>query len=539
MTDLLNIGAQATQLYKSALTTVSNNIANLNTEGYSRQALDISANTMIPIGNTYLGTGSTLNQITRAYNGFVETNLRDTSSDLYNQQPVIDYGNRVIDIFGSPTSGLTSALDRFYEASATLSIDPASVPQRNIFLTEAESLASSFQSLSGHLDDIDQESQLDINLQLSTLNNLTQQLVEVNAQLDRKPSLDQQPPELLDQRDNLLRELSELVKIDVNERASGGVEVRLDSSAGTVLVNQLTSATFTASFSANDPGATKIFANVHGSSSETLSVTGGLLGGLINFRGQILAPAVTDLDSLAVTVNAEINAIQTTGVDLNGERGTALFEIDPNIGGAAGFNIILTDPSRVAAAGLLRITKGDANTGSASLDYLTIPTGAATPAVTLTYDDVAGTFTDSSGGLHIPDVNGLFSVGAITFELQGVPSTGDTFEIGLNTNAAGDNRNMALMVQLQNKSVMPNGNSISAGYAEIVNGAGNRVSLAMISQDALQAIYDQAIQAKGMVSGVNLDQEASDLIRFQQAYQASAQIIQTASELFDAILAVR
>jgi flagellar hook-associated protein 1 FlgK len=539
MTDLLNIGAQATQLYKSALTTVSNNIANLNTEGYSRQSLDISANTMIPIGNTYLGTGSTLNQITRAYNGFVETNLRDTSSDLYNQQPVIDYGNRVIDIFGSPTSGLTSSLDRFYEASATLSTDPASVPQRNIFLTEAESLASSFQSLSGHLDDIDQESQLDINLQLSTLNNLTQQLVEVNAQLARKPSLDQQPPELLDQRDNLLRELSELVKIDVNERASGGVEVRLDSSTGTVLVNQLTSAKFTASFSENDPGAAKIFANVHGSSSETLSVTGGLLGGLINFRSQILAPAVTALDHLAVTVNAEINAIQTTGVDLNGERGTALFEIDPNTGGAAGFNIILTDPSKVAAAGLLRITNGEANTGSASLDYLAIPTGAATPAVTLTYDDVAGTFTDSSGGVYTPDVKGLFSVGAITFELRGVPATGDTFEIGLNTNAAGDNRNMALMVQLQNKSVMPNGNSISAGYAEIVNGAGNRVSLAVISQDAMQAIYDQAIQAKGMVSGVNLDQEASDLIRFQQAYQASAQIIKTASELFDAILAVR
>tara|TARA_B110000091_G_scaffold189531_1_gene212117 strand:+ start:49 stop:1668 length:1620 start_codon:yes stop_codon:yes gene_type:complete len=539
MTDLLNIGAQATQLYKSALTTVSNNIANLNTEGYSRQSLDISANTMIPIGNTYLGTGSTLNQITRAYNGFVETNLRDTSSDLYNQQPVIDYGNRVIDIFGSPTSGLTSSLDRFYAASATLSTDPASVPQRNIFLTEAESLASSFQSLSGHLDDIDQESQLDINLQLSTLNNLTQQLVEVNAQLARKPSLDQQPPELLDQRDNLLRELSELVKIDVNERASGGVEVRLDSSTGTVLVNQLTSAKFTASFSENDPGAAKIFANVHGSSSETLSVTGGLLGGLINFRSQILAPAVTALDHLAVTVNAEINAIQTTGVDLNGERGTALFEIDPNTGGAAGFNIILTDPSKVAAAGLLRITNGDANTGSASLDYLAIPTGAATPAVTLTYDDVAGTFTDSSGGVYTPDVKGLFSVGAITFELRGVPATGDTFEIGLNTNAAGDNRNMALMVQLQNKSVMPNGNSISAGYAEIVNGAGNRVSLAVISQDAMQAIYDQAIQAKGMVSGVNLDQEASDLIRFQQAYQASAQIIKTASELFDAILAVR
>ena len=539
MADLLNIGAQATQLYKTALTTVSNNIANLNTDGYSRQSLDISANTMIPVGQTYVGTGSTLNQVTRAYNGFVESNLRDTSSDLYNQQPVIDYGNRVIDIFGSPTSGLTRSLDRFYEASAILSTDPASVPQRNIFLTEAENLASSFQSLSGQLDDIDKESQLDINLQLSTINNLTQQLVEVNAQLDRKTSLDQQPPELLDQRDNFLRELSELVKIDVNERASGGVEVRLDSAAGSVLVNQLTRATLTASFSANDPGATKIFANSYGAPSETLSVTGGLLGGLINFRSQILAPAVTDLDHLAVTANAEINAIQTTGVDLNGDRGTALFEIDPNIGGAAGFNIILTDPSEVAAAGLLRVTNGGANIGTASLDYRPIPTGAAIPAVTLTYNDVAGTFTDSIGGVYTPDANGLFTVGAITFEMSGTPADLDSFTIGLNTNSMGDNRNIALMAQLQNKSVMPNGNSLGAGYAELVNGAGNRVSLAVISQDAMQAIYDQAIQAKGMVSGVNLDQEASDLIRFQQAYQASAQIIKTASELFDAILAIR
>jgi flagellar hook-associated protein FlgK len=539
MADLLNIGAQATQLYKTALTTVSNNIANLNTNGYSRQSLDITANTMIPIGKTYVGTGSTLNQVTRAYNGFVESNLRDTSSDLYNQQPVIDYGNRVVDIVGSPTSGLTSSLDRFYEASAVLSTDPASVPQRNIFLTEAENLASSFQSLSGQLDDIDKESQLDINLQLSTINNLTQQLVEVNGQLDRKTSLDQQPPELLDQRDNLLRELSELVKIDVNERASGGVEVRLDSGTGTVLVNQLTRATLTASFSANDPGVTKILVNSYGASSETLSVTGGLLGGLINFRSQILAPAVIDLDHLAVTVNAEINAIQTTGVDLNGDRGIALFEIDPNIGGAAGFNIILTDSSKVAAAGLLRVTNGDTNTGTAILDYLSIPTDAATPAVILTYNDVTGTFTDSIGGVYTPDANGLFTVGAITFEMSGTPANLDSFTIGLNTNSMGDNRNIALMAQLQNKSVMPNGNSISAGYAEIVNGAGNRVSLAVISQDAMQAIYDQALQAKGMVSGVNLDQEASDLIRFQQAYQASAQIIQTASELFDAILAVR
>ena len=539
MADLLTIGAQATQLYKTALTTVSNNIANLNTEGYSRQSLDISANPPIKIGGTYLGSGSTLNQVTRAYNGFAEANLRDAGSELMNQQPVIDYGNRIIDIFGSSTSGLTSSLDRFYTASAILGTDPASQPLRNIFLTEAEGLASNFRALSGQLADINIESQTDINLQISKLNSLTQQLFVVNEQLDRKISLDQQPPALLDQRDNLLRDLSEVVKIDVKERASGGVDVRLDGAAGTIVVNQRISTTFSASFSATDPGGTNIFASTYSTATDTSSVTGGFLGGLINFRSQILAPAIVDLDNLAVTVNTEINAIQTTGVDLNGQRGTALFAVDPDIGGAAGFKIIQTDPSKITAAGLLRITPTTANTGTATMDYAAVPVGAATPAVTLTFNSTTTSFSDGNGGSYALGLNGQFDYGGISFTVAGDPANGDSFVIGLNTNSTGDNRNIQLMTQLQNKSVMANGNSIGASYAAIVSGAGNRVSLALVSQDALQAIYDQASETKASVSGVSLDEEAADLIRFQQAFQASAQIIQTASKLFDSILAVR
>ena len=537
MPDLLTVGAQATQLYKTALGTVSNNIANLNSEGYSRQSVTISENAPIEIGSTFVGAGSVLTQISRAYNGFAETNLRHSSSDLNNQQPMIDYGNRIIDIFGSETSGLTSSLDRFYTASANLSTDAASQPLRNIFLSEAESLATNFRDLAGHLDTISGESQADIEFQISKLNDLSQQVVVINAQLDRKVSVTDQPPALLDQRDQLLREISELVKIDVRERPSGAVEVRLDSNSGAVVVNGAKNNTFSAIFEVNDAGQVEIVANTNGNSKVTVAVTGGTIGGLLNFRSQILAPAQADLDILAKTIVTEVNAIQMTGVDLNGDRGTALFDIDSTVG-AAGMTLLQTDPFKIAAAGLLRITNNAANSGTASIDYQAPPANVATPAnFTLTYSAGAG-YSDGATNYN-PDANGQFVYAGITFTVKGIPADGDSFDIGLNTNSDGDNRNIALVAQLQNKSVLSDGNSISEGYAAIVSRAGSRISLAIISQEAMQVIYDQAVQTRDEVSGVNLDEEAADLIRFQQAFQASAQIIQTASKLFDSILAVR
>jgi flagellar hook-associated protein 1 FlgK len=269
----------------------------------------------------------------------------------------------------------------------------------------------------------------------------------------------------------------------------------------------------------------------------TVAVTGGTIGGLLNFRSQILAPAQADLDILAKTIVTEVNAIQMTGVDLNGDRGTALFDIDSTVG-AAGMTLLQTDPFKIAAAGLLRITNNAANSGTASIDYQAPPANVATPAnFTLTYSAGVG-YSDGAANYN-PDANGQFVYAGITFTVKGIPADGDSFDIGLNTNSDGDNRNIALVAQLQNKSVLSDGNSISEGYAAIVSRAGSRISLAIISQEAMQVIYDQAVQTRDEVSGVNLDEEAADLIRFQQAFQASAQIIQTASKLFDSILAVR
>ena len=537
MVDILSIGAGATQLYRSALTTVSNNIANMNTEGYTRQVTDSEQSMPVQLGGMYFGNGSHLGNITRAFSEFNEGNLRNSSSELSTQDPLIKYADRIVDLMGSGTSSLSSALDQFFTAASNLSSDPASRPLRNLFLRDADGLAIRFRELSGQLSNIEQETQAEINSKLTTLNELGKQLVTVNEQLAKKATLNGQPPDLLDKRDGILRDMAEIAKIHVKQTASGTVEVKLDDQNGTTVVDVSRATVFSATFDADQPGQVEILANVYGVASPTSSVTGGALGGLMNFQSQVLAPAVTGLNELAVMTATEINALQTTGVDANGERGTTLFDEGVATAGAAGFTLLQSDPDKVAAAGLLQISPNATNNGGAILDYNQIAAGTPTPGFTLNYAAADGYTID--GAAVAVDANGNFTHEGISYAFTGIPADGDSFTVGLNTSGLGDNRNMLLMARLQDKATYADGRTMGEGYLDLVRKAGNTSALAKISQDALQAVHDQAVVEKDKLSGVSLDQEAADLIRFQQAYQASAQIIQTSTKMFDSILGIR
>lgn len=537
MVDILNIGAGATQLYRSALSTVSNNIANLNTEGYTRQVSESEQNASVQLGGIYLGDGARLAGITRAFNEFNESNLRNSTSELATQDPMIQYADRIVDIMGSKTAGLSSALDTFFAAARDLSADPGSTTMRNVYLRDADGLAVRFRELAGHLNNIEDETQSNVNVQLTALNNLGNQLADVNRLLEKNITINQQSPALLDQRDSLLRGMAEIAKINVSQNPSGSVDVRLDSATGTFVVESLRATVFTATFDAAQPGQTEILANVYGTPGVTTSATGGTLGGLMNFRSQILAPAIAGLNTLATSVTSEVNALQTTAVDANGARGTNLFDPNVTTNGAAGFTLLQTDPSKVATAGLLKITTNAGNTGTAKLDYTQIAAGTATPAFTVTFNTAAG--YSIGGAALVVDASGGFTHEGINYTTTGTPADGDSFVVGLNANAAGDNRNIRLVAQLQTKQLASDGRTLGDGYVDLVNTVGSAATLAKISQDALQVVHDQAVVEKDKISGVSLDQEAADLIRFQQAFQAAAQIIQTSNKMFDSIIGIR
>ena len=352
MSDILSIGAGAAQLYRQSLATVSNNIANLNTEGYSRQVATSTESMPSQQGTVFIGTGARLDNITRAYDEFIESSLRDSNSDLSTQEPMISYANRIVDLMGSQTSGLSSALDKVFAAASDPSADPASTIQRNMFVRDAEGLASRFRELAGHLGAIATESQSGITLQVSTVNTLTKQLATINTQLNGKISIAKQPAGLLDQRDQVLRDLSDISKIHISEAPSGEVSVRLGSSSGSLLVDGKKSVDLGVSFDANDPGRVDIVLDPFGEPRAASTVSSGLLGGLINLRSQTLGPAMDGFDYLAQTVVKEINAIHTSGLDARGARGTDLFQIDavfdvtsPTVSGDASLSIEVTDPA--------------------------------------------------------------------------------------------------------------------------------------------------------------------------------------------------
>jgi flagellar hook-associated protein FlgK len=121
MSDLLSIGSSGVTAYQRALATVSNNIANVNTDGYTRQDVSLAANQPRQLGGSYLGTGARFDSVQRQYDAFVESNLRNSNSDLQSQKPLLSYVNRLIDVMGDESIGLTTAMNRFFESARDLS----------------------------------------------------------------------------------------------------------------------------------------------------------------------------------------------------------------------------------------------------------------------------------------------------------------------------------------------------------------------------------------------------------------------------------
>jgi flagellar hook-associated protein FlgK len=192
MSDLLSIGSSGVNAYQRALATVSNNIANVNTDGYTRQDVSLASNQPRQMGGSYLGTGARFDAVQRQYDAFVESNLRNSNSDLQSQKPMLSYVNRLIDVMGDESIGLTTAMNRFFESARDLSSDPASVVSRSIFLRDADGLAARFRQLAGQFEIMGNETRQSVETDVGQVNALTSQLALMNKQLAKHPSADKQ-----------------------------------------------------------------------------------------------------------------------------------------------------------------------------------------------------------------------------------------------------------------------------------------------------------------------------------------------------------
>lgn len=373
MSDLLSIGSSGVFSYQRALATVSNNIANVGTDGYNRQDSTIVSNQPRQVGSNFFGTGSRFDGVQRQYDSFLESNLRNSQSDLSSQEPMLNYVNRLINVMADQNIGLSSAMSRFFESARDLATNPASLIERNIFLRDADGVASRFRELSSQIKLLEDETRQAAESKVASINAFAQQIAQVNRQLSRQPSENKQPPELLDQRDLLLRELAKVAPIKTQFEPSGLVNISLGQSmTSSVLVDGQKA--LMVGIADDAPGDTTLRFQLDpfGSPSSLPSFASGELGGILRFREQVLGGAKDALDQLAKTLAQEVNSIHTSGIDLEGLPGKDLFVTqDGSPINATNIQLGISDSFRVAAGSMFRIINSPENisTGRALISY--------------------------------------------------------------------------------------------------------------------------------------------------------------------------
>lgn len=321
MSGLLSNAVSGLQASQNALRTAGHNISNANTAGYSRQEVNYATRPEQNIGSAgFIGSGVTTTSIERVVNEFVTAQLRlDTTT--YNQLNKFNTNIGKVDkLFADVSTGLSGALQNFFASMQNGANDPASTPGRQLIVTEAESLSIRFNNLSQRMSDIENSVNSEVRTITAQMNSLASSIATLNQSIGelRASGNGNQPNDLMDKRDEALRQLSELVSLQVVKQGDGDVNVFIGNGQPLIVGTQ------TSSFSVTNDGKIQLKGN--GSVADvTDQITGGQLGGLLSFRDDVLFPSMNELGRIALAMADQFNVQQQQGIDLDGDYGQKMF----------------------------------------------------------------------------------------------------------------------------------------------------------------------------------------------------------------------
>jgi len=323
---LLSIGMSGLNAAQGSLSVLSNNIANANTAGYSRQQTTQNANASNPYGGVFIGTGTTLADVRRVYNEFLDTAYQNSTALNSDAAAYLDQVSAVDKTLSDKTTGMSSVLSAFFAAVQTSSANPSDTSARQILLTSAQTLSNRFNTISTQLG----QQKETINSQLTAMsdqvNQLTSSIASLNKQITQvQGSTNTAPANLLDARAEAVRSLNEFIGVTASEK-NGVFSVSTGSGQSLVLGDQ--SNTISAVPSKSDTSQYTIQLNMPGNTAVDLGnvISGGSIGGLLRYRSDVLMPAINDLGRIAIVTSDAINSQLGQGIDLNGEFGASMFK---------------------------------------------------------------------------------------------------------------------------------------------------------------------------------------------------------------------
>ncbi|WP_158529708.1 flagellar hook-associated protein FlgK [Parvibium lacunae] len=651
-TSVFSVALTGLKVAQAGIQTTSHNISNVNTPGFSRQSVLQTTQSPEFSGEGFIGTGAQIQTIRRSYNQFLDSQLQLATSRTSYFSAYDLQVNQLNSVLADSDAGLQPALDSFFKSIQNVAANPSDVAARQGLLSDSQVLAGRFTTVSGQFATLRQAANTQISQGVDTVNNLTGQIARLNDSIARARSSNETaslPNDLLDQRDNLIRQLSESLQVTVVPQTDQTYNIFFANGQPLVVGSNSYQLSNIAN-PADSRDQTLRIQTGNGTRDLTTSNLGaGSLAALFDFRDTVLTNAQNQLGQVALVFSNNVNTLHQLGEDLGGQAGGAMFSIGTpqtianagntgnavfttaivntnsvrasdyrvnfdgtnytvtrltdntqvdsfaagalprtiasegirltlNSGSAAAGDSFLLQPTRdvansfgmaisgvnsIAAASRFRTVANAANTGTGIVQPYAVTNpqtyASAFSNASFTPTGLTVTFTGVSGGqpqYQVTDALGATVVGTstlsssgaidipsfgISLQIKGTPATGDTFSIRTRQVSdplqPGDNRNISALGSIQTAKLANSGTAtIQQSYGQIVSAVGNKTREVQVTGESQKSLKNNLEALQQSVSGVNLDEEAANLLKYQQAYQAAGKVIQIASDLFNQVL---
>jgi flagellar hook-associated protein 1 FlgK len=651
---LLNVGSRALLANQVALQTAGHNIANVNTPGYSRQTVVLQTVQGQFTGGGYIGQGVDVQTILRNQSELLTRQAAQAGSVQASDSVRAERLRQLQEVFSGGTAGLGAAINDMMNALSDVVNSPTDITARNVVLTRMDETAARMRSSAERLNEIQYTVTEQLQSSITAVNSLATQIAAVNEQIARAKGNGQSPNDLLDQRDQLIRDMNQYVQVTQIPADDGTVGLFVGGSQPLVLGNTATQLSIGDASAFPGSGQLKLFFNRPGAPAFEIDenvLGGGSVSGLLRFNNTDLSEGRNLLGRMAMGIGMVMNQQQQLGLTLDGQVGKPLFGLPTSMpgstNGAGVGNVTFTDatnfsasdyeirfttgtagqvvrlsdgqataftsaanlatlqidglqfnlttpgvpgermlfkpfstaaanvqslvysPRDLAAANPVNAAMGTSNGGTLQLGSLKAtgepnPPGlvlppnanpAALPPILggvqlrfnagppTTYDVLdRGTAPPTTVAAAQPYVPGApISVNGWQITLKGSPKSGDTVVIGnaldpqygdAYTRNAG---NATALLGLRDVKMFDE-STLSDGYASAIAQVGTRTQSALFAAKLSDTLASNLERDRTAVSGVNLDEEAARLIQYQQAYQASAKMIQIAQNIFDSLI---
>ena len=526
----LEIGKNSLNVFRIATEVTGQNIANVNTPGYSRQRVSLETTTPTAANGFPLGTGVKIAAVERYYDGLLQQQLVNAQTSQGYDTTKSTVLQQVEPAFNEiANDGLGSAISKFFAAWQDLSINPAGQPERQAVVTNANILTDNFHSINTTLSNTISLQNASLAPIIDSINAALKNIAQLNGQIRMTEQVSGNANETRDQRDQLIRDISQKIGITFTENTDGTTDIKFADGGG-ALVTGSTAGAF--SLDKTNLNSFTVQLTPAGGTLATVAPKTGQLGAMLALRDTIIPGYLTQIDALASSITDSVNSVHFAGFSPTGATGQLFFNSTSTKTGdlTSGSNVVKNADITGLRAGM-------------QVQGANIPAGTVIGAI----DSVAKSFTLVTSGGAAANATGTAAGAALVFPdasaaaFFSVSSSLTTSTIAASGSAAlpGDNSVALTIARLANSSTVPSGApaaTFNSYYSSFVSTVGLDVKSAKTTVTQDEAFTKQLTSLRESNSGVSLDEELTNMVKYQRSYQASAKLITTATEMMDVVI---